>query len=176
MMIYSVNGKTPRVEKAAFIAESADLIGDIELADGVNIWFNAVIRADLSNVKIGKGSNLQDNATIHVDTGYPASVGEDVIIGHQALLHGCTIGNNCLIGMGAIILNGAVIKDNSVVGAGALVTAGKTFPERSLIVGSPARTIRVLSDENIADIKKNAGHYVENGELYRRDLKQTDRC
>ncbi|MBQ6218458.1 MAG: gamma carbonic anhydrase family protein [Methanosphaera sp.] len=143
------------------IYDGAKLIGDVTLNDEVAIWYNAIVRGDIEPIKIGKRSNVQDNCTIHVSKDKPVTIGESVSIGHGAIIHGCTIEDNVLIGMGAIILNGAHIAKNCLVGAGALITENKEFPEGSLIIGSPAKAIRKLSEEEIKGITENADNYVK---------------
>lgn len=162
-MIYNFKDKKPKTDEAVFIAPSADIIGEVTLGKDVSVWFNATIRADLSPVTIGDGTNVQDNCVIHVDTDKPTTVGKNVIIGHNVILHGCTVGDNSLIGMGAVVLNGAVIGEGCVVGAGALVTENKKFPDRSLIIGSPAKAIRTLTDEQVQKILEGVDRYIEKG-------------
>lgn len=163
MPLYAFKGHRPTRHPDAWVAPSADVIGDVRLAEGVSVWFGAVIRGDNTPIPIGARSNVQEGAMLHSDPGAPLTVGEDCTIGHHAILHGCTIGDRVLIGMGAIVLNRAVIPDDCIVGAGALVTEGKTFPPRSLIVGSPARAVRELDDAAVAALEMSAAHYVENG-------------
>ncbi len=160
-MIHNFRGKTPDLEKANFVAMSADIIGDVTAGENSSIWYNCTIRGDIAPIKIGRNSNIQDNSVIHVGHDVPTLIGDNVTIGHRVLLHGCTIEDGCLIGMGAIILDNSVIGSESIVGAGSLVTMGKKFPVRSLIIGSPARAIRKLTDEEIESIKKNVASYVE---------------
>lgn len=143
------------------IFDGAKLIGNVEMKNNVSIWYNAVLRGDIEPITIDENSNVQDNCVVHVSKNYPVKIGKNVSIGHGAIVHGCTIEDNVLIGMGAIILNGAHIGKNCLVGAGALVTENKTFPEGSLIIGSPAKAIRQLSEEEIESITENATHYVE---------------
>ena len=162
-MIYNFKDKKPKTEEAVFIAPSADIIGEVTLGKDVSVWFNATIRADLSPVTIGDGTNVQDNCVIHVDDDKPTTVGKNVIIGHNVILHGCTVGDNSLIGMGAVVLNGAVIGEGCVVGAGALVTENKKFPDRSLIIGSPAKAVRTLTDEQVQKILEGVDRYIEKG-------------
>ncbi len=142
------------------IYDGAKVIGDVTLSDEVGIWYNAVVRGDEAPITIGERSNVQDNCVIHVSEGKPVTIGKNVSIGHGAIIHGCTIEDNVIIGMGAIVLNGAHIKKNSLVGAGALVTENKEFPEESLIIGSPAKAVRKLTDDDIQGIIKNADEYV----------------
>ena len=166
MPLYSLGDLTPQLAKSAWTALSADLIGDVRLAAGASVWFGAVIRADNTPIIVGEDSNIQDGAVCHSDDGVPLTIGARVTIGHQAILHGCTIADDCLIGMGARILNGAVINSECIVGAGALVTEGKTFPEGSLIVGSPARVVRQLTGAERELLRASAAHYAEKAAHY----------
>lgn len=159
-MTYKYKDKTPLLSNIAFQAPGSAVIGDVILEEDVSIWFGAAIRADVAAVRIGKRTNIQDNATVHVSTGSPAIIGEEVTVGHNAVIHGCIIGDRCLIGMGSIVLDKAEIGEGSVVGAGALVTQGKKFPPRSLIVGSPARAIAKVSDSQYEKLKESADLYV----------------
>lgn len=159
-MIHKFKGTTPDIGKANFVAESADIIGDVTAEENSSIWYHCTIRGDISHIRIGKNSNIQDNSVIHVGYGVPTIVGDNVTVGHKVLLHGCTIEDGCLIGMGAIILEESVIGKESIVGAGSLVTMGKKFPPRSLIVGSPARAIRTVTEEEVESIRKNVASYV----------------
>ena len=142
------------------VFDGAKVIGDVELSDNVSIWYNAVVRGDEAPISIGKNSNVQDNCVIHVSDGYPVEIGENVSVGHGAIIHGCSLEDNVLIGMGAIVLNGAKISRNCLVGAGALVTENKSFPEGSLIIGSPAKAVRELTEDEISGIQRNADTYV----------------
>lgn len=150
MPMYRLGDDVPQVPASAFVAPNATLIGKVVLGENVSIWFNAVLRADNEPILIGAGSNVQEGAVLHNDPGFPLTVGENVTIGHQAVVHGCTIGDGALIGIGAVVLNGARIGRQCLVGAGALVTEGKEFPDRSLILGAPAKAVRTLSDEDVA--------------------------
>jgi carbonic anhydrase/acetyltransferase-like protein (isoleucine patch superfamily) len=170
MPLYAIDGKQPVVGTDVWVAPSADVIGDAHLADGSSVWFGAVIRADNTPIIVGARSNIQESAMCHSDPGAPLTIGADCTIGHHAILHGCTIGDNVLIGMGAIILNRAVIGDGCIVGAGALVTEGKTFEPNSLIVGSPAKAIRTLDENAAAMLKASAQHYVDKGKAYSEGL------
>ncbi len=163
MPLYAFKGKRPTRHATAWVAPSADVVGDVVLGEDVSVWFGAVIRGDNTTIPIGARSNVQEGAMLHSDPGSPLTVGEDCTIGHHAILHGCTIGNRVLIGVGATVLNNAVIPDDCLIGAGALVTEGKTFPPRSLIIGSPAKAVRELDDRAVAALKISAAHYVENG-------------
>lgn len=142
------------------IAAGAIVLGDVWLAAQASVWYNAVLRGDTETLRIGQRSNIQDLSMVHADPGFPTTIGDDVTIGHRAIIHGATIGNGAMIGMGAILLNGVVVGEASLVGAGALLTQGKVFPPRSLILGSPAQVIRPLTDEEVARILASAAHYV----------------
>jgi len=166
MPLYSIDDLSPSLDATAWVAPSADLIGDVRLGANASVWFGAVIRADNTPILLGEESNFQDGAIGHSDPGAPLTIGARVTVGHQAILHGCTVEDEALIGMGARILNGAVIGTQCIVGAGALVTEGKTFEPRSLIVGSPARAIRTLGDEQVAMLRVSAAHYAEKARRY----------
>ena len=155
-MIQVFDGKIPQISDEAFVAENASIIGDVKIGRGSSIWFGAALRGDEGSIEIGERSNVQDNATVHSET----KIGNGVTVGHNAIVHGCKIEDNVLVGMGAIILDGAHIGEASIVGAGALVTGNKTFPPRSLILGSPAKLVRELSDEEVLSNIKNAEEYV----------------
>ncbi|HEX8421053.1 MAG TPA: gamma carbonic anhydrase family protein [Sphingomonas sp.] len=160
MPLYELDAKRPTCHATAWVAPSADLIADVVLDEDVSVWFGAVIRGDNTQIAIGARSNIQEGAMLHSDPGAPLVVGTDCTVGHHAILHGCTVGNRTLIGMGAVVLNHAVIGDDCIVGAGALVTEGKTFPAGSLIIGSPARAVRQLDDATRASLVVSAQHYV----------------
>jgi len=151
----------------AWIAPGAVVVGDVHLGEDVSVWFNAVIRGDTETLTFGARSNIQDLSMVHADPGYPVVVGEDCTIGHRVIIHGAKIGNNVLVGMGAILLNGVEIGDESIVGAGALLTQGKKFPPRSLILGSPAKVVREITDADLMMIHAGAAHYVEKAKQYR---------
>ena len=172
MAIYQLDDEVPDIAASAWVADSAEVIGRVRLAEEVSIWFKAVLRGDTETLTIGRGSNIQDGAVLHTDRGFPLLLGEGVTVGHQVMLHGCTIGDFSLIGIGAVVLNGAKIGRHCLVGAGALVTEGKEFPDGSLIVGSPAKAVRELSAEQIAGLKASAAHYVANARRYSTGLKK----
>lgn len=170
MPVYRLNDKTPALHDTAYVAPSASVIGNVTMAQGASVWFGAVVRGDNEPISIGAGSNIQEGSVLHTDIGYPLSLGANVTVGHQAMLHGCTVGEGSLIGIQAVILNGAVIGKNCLVGAGALVTEGKVFPDNSLIVGSPATVKRELSPEQIAGMQKNTANYVNNAARFKAGL------
>ena len=174
MPLYEIEGQSPSLpaDGSAWIAPSADVIGDARLGDAVSVWFGAVIRADNTPIVIGARTNIQEGAMLHSDPGSPLTIGEGVTVGHHAILHGCTIADNVLIGMGATVLNNAVIGADSLVGAGALVTEGKVFPPGSLIVGVPAKAVRTLTPEQIAGLTLSAAAYSERGAAYAAGLRR----
>ncbi len=172
MAIYQLGDLVPDVADSAWVAESAEVIGRVTLKENVSIWFNAVLRGDNEMLTIGTGSNIQDGSVLHSDMGYPLTLGEGVTVGHKVMLHGCTVGDHSLIGIGAVLLNGAKIGRHCLVGAGALVTEGKEFPDGSLIVGSPAKAVRELSPAQIEGLKLAGKHYIENAARYAADLKR----
>ena len=161
------NGVAPSINENAYVSESVDIIGDVKVEENVSIWFGARLRADMNKIVIGANSNIQENAVVHVDIESPVIIGENVTIGHSAIIHGCNISNNVLVGMGSIILNNAKISKNSIVGAGALVTQGKEFEEGVLILGNPAKAVRKLSEEEIKSIKRSADNYVALSKKYK---------
>lgn len=160
-MIRDLKNKKTNIHKDTFIAETASVVGDVTIGEGSSIWYGAVARGDMNFVKIGKFTNIQDNATVHVDAERPCIIGDYITVGHNAIIHGCTVGNNCLIGMGAIILNGAVIGDNSIIAAGSLITEGAVIPPNSLVMGSPGKIRRQVDEEGVKRIRKNALTYEE---------------
>ncbi|KAF0824662.1 gamma carbonic anhydrase family protein [Cytobacillus firmus] len=168
-MLYKFKGNYPETHSSTYIAPGAQLIGNIELKEDTSVWFNAVLRGDNEKITIGKGSNIQDGAIVHVDPGYPVHVGEYVTIGHNVVLHGCTVEDEALIGMGATVLNGAIIGKGALVAAGALVPEGKIIEPGVLVAGVPAKIIRKLTPDNIERSKEGALHYVQNGTNYREE-------
>ena len=174
MPIYRLRGDAPRIPESAYVSPEAVLIGKITLGENVSVYPGAVLRGDNEPIVIGTNSNVQDGAVLHVDPGLPMAVGRDVTIGHQAMLHGCTIGDGALIGIQAIVYNRAHIGKESLVAAGAVVTEGKSFPDRSLIVGAPARALRQLTDADVATMRTNIDMYVKRGEFYRQALERID--
>lgn len=170
MAIYELDKAAPRIADSAWVADSAQVMGAVELADDVSIWFGTVIRGDTETIHIGRGSNIQDCSVLHADVGKPLHVGENVTIGHKVMLHGCTIGDGSLIGIGAIVLNGAKIGKGCLVGAGSLVTEGKEFPDGSMIMGSPAKVVRELTPEQKQGLLNSAKHYIENAQRFKAGL------
>jgi carbonic anhydrase/acetyltransferase-like protein (isoleucine patch superfamily) len=174
MAIYELDGQGPDLPASGnyFIADTADVIGKIRLLENASVWFGAVLRGDNEWIEIGVGSNVQDNCTCHTDKGYPLTIGTNCTVGHNVILHGCTIGDGALIGMGSIVMNGAKIGRNSIVGAGSVITEGKEFPENSLIIGSPARVIRTLSPEQVDAMGSAARFYAANGPRFKQGMKK----
>lgn len=161
MAFHSFDGKSPRISESSFVAESAILIGDVSIGEEASVWFGAVIRTEIEPILIGKQSNIQDNCVIHTDLSFPVDIGDRVSVGHGAVIHGATVGSNCLVGMRATLLNGAKIGENCLVAAGSLVTQGKEMPSNSLVIGSPAVAKRKLTEDEIKQIQLNADHYNE---------------
>jgi carbonic anhydrase/acetyltransferase-like protein (isoleucine patch superfamily) len=175
MTLYALDGKKPRLPKGfVFVADSAEVIGNVQLEDDTSIWFKAVLRGDNELIRIARGSNIQDHCVLHTDPGFPLVVGEGCTIGHRAILHGCTIGDHSLVGMGATILNGARIGRNCLIGAGALITEGKDIPDGSLVVGSPGRMVRTLDDQEQERLHRSAEHYVANARRFATGLRQLE--
>jgi carbonic anhydrase/acetyltransferase-like protein (isoleucine patch superfamily) len=174
MAIYELDGQAPELpaDGRCWIADSATVIGRVRFHSDTSVWFGAVLRGDNEWIEIGTRSQVQDNATLHTDPGFPLVIGDNCVIGHNVVLHGCMIGGGSLIGMGAIMLNGAKIGTNCLVGAGALVTEGKEFPDNSLIIGSPAKVVRTLDDAAAARLRQSAEHYVENAHRFAKGLKK----
>ena len=169
-MIYTLDGITPKLAGDSWVADTAVLIGDVVLETAASIWFGAVLRGDNEQILVGQGSNIQENCVLHTDMGFPLTIGAGCTIGHKAMLHGCIIGENSLIGMGAIVLNGARIGKNCLIGAGALVTEGKEIPDGSLVLGSPGKAVRQLDAAAIASIAQSALHYQDNMRRFRAGL------
>ncbi len=172
MAIYQLDEHSPEIPASAWVADSAEIMGRVKLGERTSVWFNTVLRADNEELAIGDETNIQDGTVLHCDPGKPLRIGKGVTIGHHVMLHGCTVGDNCLIGIGAMILNEAVIGKNCLVGAGALVTEGKVFPDGSMILGSPAKVVKQLSPEQIEGLERIAQGYVRNAERFRHGLKR----
>ena len=172
MALYQLDEHVPRLAAGAWVADSAQVIGNVELAEDANVWFGAILRGDTELLTIGRGSNVQDGSVLHADIGFPVTLGVNVTVGHQVMLHGCTVGDGSLIGIQAVVLNGARIGRHCLVGAGALVTEGKEFPDGSMIIGSPAKVVRQLTPEQIAGLRRSAEHYVANAKRYAGGLKK----
>jgi len=172
MAIYELDGVAPEVAGSARGGGSAGGMGNVQLAEDASIWFGAVLRGDCESITIGEGSNIQDASVLHADLGKPLVVGRHVTVGHQVMLHGCTIGDESLIGIGAVVLNGAKIGRNCLVGAGALITEGKEFPDGSMIIGSPAKAVRQLTPEQIEGLRRSAQHYVDNARRFKTGLRK----
>jgi carbonic anhydrase/acetyltransferase-like protein (isoleucine patch superfamily) len=174
MAIFKIGSHTPDVDASAYVTDSASVIGKVHLGANTSVWFGAALRGDNELISIGEGSNVQECAVLHTDMGYPLIVGKNVTIGHQAMLHGCTVGDGSLIGIQAVVLDGAVIGKNCLVAAGALVTSGKEFPDNSLIMGSPAKAVRELTQEQINDIQRGVQTYIERAAYFKQELKRID--
>ena len=173
MAVYELDGVAPQVDASAWIADSAEVMGNVSLGADASVWFGCVLRGDTERMSVGEGSNIQDLSVLHADLGMPLTIGRHVTVGHKVMLHGCTIGDESLIGIGAVVLNGAKIGKNCLVGAGALVTEGKQFPDGSMIVGAPARVVRPLTPEQIEGLRQSAQHYIDNARRFRAGLKKT---
>jgi len=167
-MIYDFKDQTPKLDPNSWVAPNAVVIGNVELKKDANVWFNATLRGDIEPITVGEGSNIQDGSVIHTDPGCPATIGNNVTVGHLVMLHGCKIEDDCLIGIGSTILNKAKIGKNSIIGANSLITENKVIPERSLVIGSPGKIVRQVTEEEIKHIKENAQHYVENYKKYKK--------
>ncbi|MDM7463590.1 gamma carbonic anhydrase family protein [Tepidimonas taiwanensis] len=171
MSLFQLDDIAPQVHPSAFVADTARVIGRVTLAEDSSVWYGAVLRGDTDPITVGRGSNIQDGSVLHADIGVPLTIGAYVTVGHQVMLHGCTIGDESLIGIGAIVLNGARIGRHCLVGAGALVTEGKVFPDGSLILGSPAKVVRPLTPQEIEGLRQSAQHYIENARRFRHGLR-----
>lgn len=174
MPIYAIGNKRPQIDESVWIAPNAIVIGDVRLGRNVSIWWNAVLRGDNDPISIGDNTNIQDGSVLHTDTGVGMTIGADVTVGHMVMLHGCTIGDGSLIGIGAIVLNKAEIGRECLIGANALVPEGKSIPDRSLVVGSPGRVVRQLTDSDVAMIRAGNHHYIEHMRHYRDGLTRLD--
>ena len=171
MAVHQLDDRTPQIDPSAWVADSAQVMGTVHLKAHTSVWFGATLRGDTEPITIGEGSNIQDGSVLHADYGQPLTVGKNVTVGHMVVLHGCTIGDESLIGIGAVVLNGAKIGRNCLVGAGSLVTEGKEFPDGSMIMGSPAKVVRPLSPEQIEGLRESARRYIENAQRYKTGLK-----
>ena len=174
MAIYELDGKSPELpaDGQYFIAETATVIGNVRLKTNASVWFGSVLRGDNEWIEVGEGSNVQENTVCHTDPGRPLVIGKNCTVGHNVILHGCTIGDNALVGMGAIVMNGAKIASGCVIGAGAIVTEDKEFPENSLIIGAPAKAVRTLTAEQVAQLTRGAPNYVRNSKRFKAGLKK----
>ncbi len=172
MAVYQLGEHTPEIHPSAYVADNATVIGKVHLAEDSSVWFGVVLRGDTDRIRVGRGSNIQDNTVVHTDAGIEVVIGDHVTVGHQCMLHGCSIGDGSLIGIGAIVLNGARIGRHCLVGAGSLVTEGKEFPDHSLIMGSPARVVKTLTPEQAERLARGAAHYAEAGQHYSQALKR----
>jgi carbonic anhydrase/acetyltransferase-like protein (isoleucine patch superfamily) len=172
MAIYQLGEHAPEIDASAYVADSANLIGKVTVEANASVWFGVTIRGDNERITVGENSNVQEGTVMHTDLGFPLTLGKNVTVGHQAMLHGCTIGDGSLIGIQAVVLNGARIGKGCLVGAGALVTEGKEFPDNSLILGSPAKVVRTLTEEDLQRLAGNAANYVARGQLFKAQLKK----
>ncbi|WP_207001077.1 gamma carbonic anhydrase family protein [Trinickia mobilis] len=170
MAIYKLGDAAPTIHESVFVADTATIIGKVSLEENASIWFGAALRGDNEPITVGAGSNVQEGAVLHTDPGYPLTIEANVTVGHQAMLHGCTVKEGALIGIQAVLLNGAVIGRNCLVGAGAVVTEGKVFPDNSLILGAPAKAVRQLADAEIAGMRRNTENYAERREYFKAQL------
>lgn len=170
MAIYELEGVSPRIADSAWVADSAEVMGDVVLGEQVSLWFGVVARGDTAAIRIGARTNVQDLSVLHADVGMPLTIGSGVTVGHKAMLHGCTVGDDSLIGIGAVVLNGARIGKGCLVGAGSLVTEGKEFPDGSMIVGTPAKVVRQLTPEQLQGLRDSARHYVANAQRFKTSL------
>ena len=170
-MIYELDGIAPIIDDTAWVADDANLIGKVTLAAKSSVWFGSTLRGDNEMLTLAEGSNIQENSVLHTDMGYPLTIGKNCTIGHKVMLHGCTIGDNTLIGMGAMVMNGALVGKNCLIGAGALITEGKVIPDGSLVMGAPGKIIRTLTDDAIEGLTRSALSYQKNAERYRKGLR-----
>ena len=174
MAIYRLGEFTPDIHPTAWVAESADIIGNVKIEAGASVWFGVVVRGDNDQIIIGENTNIQDGSMLHADPGHPLIIGKNVTVGHHAILHACTVGDGALIGIRSTVLTGAVIGEGCLVGACALVTEGKKIEKNALIIGSPATVSRIMSDEAISKFQRTAGNYVRRGKLYAEKLERID--
>ena len=172
MAIYALGPVKPELRGESWVAETASVIGNVLIEDGASVWFGAVLRGDNELITLGRGSNVQDGAVLHTDPGFPLTLAAAVLVGHQAMLHGCTVGEGSLIGIQAVVMNGAVIGRECLIGAGALVPEGKVIPDRSLVLGSPGKVVRQLSDQEAAAIRLGCANYAERAQRYRQELQR----
>jgi len=172
MPVYAIAAKQPAIAASAWIAPNATIIGDVRLGENTGIWWNAVLRGDNDPITIGANTNIQDGSVLHTDKGVPLTLGRDITVGHLVMLHGCSVGDGALIGIKSVILNHAVIGDNCLIGANTLIPEGKVIPARSLVMGSPGKVVRELTDEEVARLLAAAARYVDNAARYRRQLQQ----
>lgn len=173
-MYYSLNEKKPVISENVFVAPGAKVIGDVAIEEYASVWFNAVLRGDTLGIRIGRGSNIQDGTIIHVDAKYPTAISNDVTIGHQAIIHGCTIGDRVIVGMGSVIMDGAQIGENTIIGGGTVIPERKSYPPGVLILGSPGKVVRELTPEEIEKIGQSAQIYKDRGRKYRNEFKKID--
>ena len=174
MAIYQLDNDVPTIHPSAWVAEGAQVLGNVTMKANASVWFGAVVRGDTATIHIGENSNIQDASVLHADVGMPLHIGDNVTVGHQVMLHGCTVGDGSLIGIGAVVLNGAKIGKGCLVGAGSLVTEGKTFPDGSMILGSPAKVVKQLTPEQMNGLMQSAKHYVDNAKRFKAGLKRLD--
>jgi carbonic anhydrase/acetyltransferase-like protein (isoleucine patch superfamily) len=172
MAIYEFDGIAPQLAEGAWVADNATVLGRVEMAQNASVWYGCVVRGDSEKIRIGRNTNIQDLSVLHSDPGVPLVIGDDVTVGHQVMLHGCTIGDGTLVGIQAVVLNNAKIGRNCIVGAGSVVTEGKEFPDNSLIVGSPAKAIRMLDADAVAKFQRIPPHYVENARRHASRMKK----
>ena len=172
MALYQLDAHSPQLAPSAWVADNAQVMGAVTIAADASVWFGVTVRGDTETIEIGEGSNIQDGSVLHADVGKPLTIGKHVTVGHQVMLHGCTVGDECLIGIGAVVLNGAKIGKNCLVGARSLVTEGKEFPPGSLIMGSPAKVVRELTPEQIEGLRQSARGYMENAQRFKAGLKK----
>ncbi|MBU0588686.1 MAG: gamma carbonic anhydrase family protein [Gammaproteobacteria bacterium] len=172
MAIYSLDDLSPRMADTAWVADSAQVMGDVVMGDESSVWFGTIVRGDSETITLGRGVNVQDASVLHADPGVPLTLGDNVSVGHQVMLHGCTVGEGTLIGIGSVVLNHAKIGKHCLVGAGSLVTEGKEFPDGSMIMGRPAKVVRELSPEEIANLQRIAQHYKDNARRFKAGLKK----